>query len=103
MSIFGWSYPPGAANHPNAPWNQVEPPCAVCGRFSDTCVCPECPVCEVPGEPTCYMNGEHCGHGLQRSLDQMAGLMRLEEEQRKQAEDWDRYAEEWNNPSDELR
>jgi hypothetical protein len=49
------------------------------------------------------MNGEHCGHGLQRSLDQMAGLMRLEEEQRKQAEDWDRYAEEWNNPSDELR
>jgi hypothetical protein len=24
MSKFGWSYPPGAANDPNAPWNQDE-------------------------------------------------------------------------------
>lgn len=23
MGIFGWSYPPGAANDPNAPWNQT--------------------------------------------------------------------------------
>ncbi len=25
-NIFGWSYPPGAANDPNAPWNQEEVP-----------------------------------------------------------------------------
>lgn len=25
MSKFGWSYPPGAANDPNAPWNQDYP------------------------------------------------------------------------------
>lgn len=24
MGKFGWSYPPGAANDPNAPWNQEE-------------------------------------------------------------------------------
>ena len=23
-SMFGWSYPPGAANDPYAPWNQTE-------------------------------------------------------------------------------
>lgn len=23
MGIFGWSYPPGAAGDPNAPWNQT--------------------------------------------------------------------------------
>jgi hypothetical protein len=22
MSVFGWHYPPGAANDPNAPWNR---------------------------------------------------------------------------------
>lgn len=26
MSIFGWSYPPGAAGDPNAPWNQTSQP-----------------------------------------------------------------------------
>ena len=26
MSIFGWSYPPGAANDPYAPYNQTEEP-----------------------------------------------------------------------------
>ena len=24
MGIFGWSYPPGAANDPMAPWNQAD-------------------------------------------------------------------------------
>lgn len=23
--MFGWDYPPGAENDPNAPWNQREP------------------------------------------------------------------------------
>jgi len=33
-SVFGWDYPPGAANDPNAPWNQEDPPeeCPMCGQ-----------------------------------------------------------------------
>ena len=33
MSKFGWSYPPGAAGDPYAPYNQVEDDmhCGVCG------------------------------------------------------------------------
>jgi len=26
-NIFGWSYPPGAENDPNAPYNQPDNPC----------------------------------------------------------------------------
>lgn len=26
MGIFGWSYPPGAASDPYAPYNEIEPP-----------------------------------------------------------------------------
>ena len=34
MGKFGWHYPPGAANDPNAPWNQPDPPeCNECGGF----------------------------------------------------------------------
>ena len=52
--LFGWSYPPGAANDPNAPWNQDDGPCAVCHKPVDDCVCPECPVCHSNGDPACY-------------------------------------------------
>lgn len=45
MGIFGWSYPPGAASDPNAPYNQVDPPCQLCGKFEDKCECPECSEC----------------------------------------------------------
>jgi len=31
--IFGWSYPAGAANDPNAPWNQED---------WDSDICPQC-------------------------------------------------------------
>jgi hypothetical protein len=38
-SIFGWSYPPGAENDPNAPYNQPDPvPCKRCkgtGKLTD--------------------------------------------------------------------
>jgi hypothetical protein len=58
---FGWSYPPGAENDPNAPWNQVDDYCEVCEKPVDRCRCPECPVCGVCGDPRCYQE-----HGLVR-------------------------------------
>jgi len=39
---LGWSYPAGAENDPNAPYNQIDPP-------------EECPVC---GEPNADEDGE---------------------------------------------
>lgn len=57
---FGWWYPPGAANDPNAPYNQEDPPCEVCGQWPDDCVCPECPVCGDYGNPVCYDGGIRC-------------------------------------------
>jgi len=59
--VFGWDYPPGAAGDPSAPWNQDsdEPPCAVCDRPLDECLCPECPVCGAVGDPACVEQ-----HGL---------------------------------------
>ena len=30
MGIFGWNYPPGAENDPNAPWNQDSAPLYIC-------------------------------------------------------------------------
>lgn len=86
-SIFGWSYPPGAANDPNAPYNQTDDgPCVVCAQPIDDCICPECPVCGEPGNPKCYrIDGlyppmgdlrhldpnDRPDHGLQRSLAQV--------------------------------
>lgn len=60
MSKFGWSYPAGAANDPFAPYNQTEQPCAVCGQWPDNCICPECSVCGVQGDPICYDSGIDC-------------------------------------------
>jgi hypothetical protein len=58
-SKFGWSYPPGAANDPNAPYNQDDDgPCAVCCKCVTDCICPECPVCGETGNPKCYLE-EH--------------------------------------------
>ena len=33
--------------------------CDVCGHDPDCCTCPECPVCCITGDPSCYEN-----HGL---------------------------------------
>ena len=72
-SIFGWSYPPGAANDPNAPYNQDDPPCAVCGNFEAECICPECSTCGGIGDPNCY---DH--HGLVRNTEQIVSLAAAE-------------------------
>ena len=62
---FGWSYPAGAADDANAPYNQDDPPCEVCGKWLDDpaihegcCDCPECPKCGEVGNPECYRS---CG------------------------------------------
>lgn len=61
MSKFGWSYPPGAANDPNAPYNQNDDgPCEVCGQSYDDCICPECTTCGQIGDPACYDGGYTC-------------------------------------------
>jgi hypothetical protein len=93
-SIFGWDLPPGVSMRDLDP---PECPCDVCGRLSNDCICPECPICDVPGDPGCYLDGSYTGHGLQRSLAQMAGLMRLEEEYRREVEADARYAKEWHD------
>lgn len=72
-SIFGWSYPPGAANDPSAPYNQVDPPCGVCGHDCEACICPECPVCGAQGDPGCYD-----AHGLERTPAQVDSLREAE-------------------------
>jgi hypothetical protein len=69
MSIFGWSYPPGAASDPYAPYNQEEGPCDVCGNFVDDCICPECPECGSHGDEWCYER-----HGLVRCRAQIESL-----------------------------
>ncbi len=58
-AIFGWHYPPGTANDPNAPWNQIDPPCELCGETPGyDCECPECPVCGEVGNPACDINDQ---------------------------------------------
>jgi len=36
-----------------------DPPCEICGKFPEDCICPECPVCGNYGDPKCYQE-----HGL---------------------------------------
>lgn len=91
--IFGWSYPPGAASDPNAPWNQQEGPCDVCGMCIDLCVCPECPMCGETGNRECY--GGDLPH-LQISQEQIESLL-LNTERREE----ENYA--WEEPyTDEM-
>jgi hypothetical protein len=61
--IFGWSYPPGAATDPNAPYNQNGPYiCEVCLCDSEVdCQCEECPICGAYGDPKCYSPGHELG------------------------------------------
>jgi hypothetical protein len=86
-SVFGWSYPPGAANDPNAPWNQQAGPCEVCGlEVEDDCICQECPVCGAHGDPKCYRE-----HGLVRTEEQKASYKKAEKQWLADAEAYDAY------------
>lgn len=83
---YGSNYPPGAAGDPNAPWNQVEGPCDVCGKNVDDCICPECPVCGEIGRVNCYEDFSETNHGLKMNQEQKVSLddfNRQEEENRR--------------------
>lgn len=51
--------------------DQPDPRCEVCGADPSRCVCPECPVCGVVGDPACYP-----GHGLEKTEEQIAEAIR---------------------------
>jgi hypothetical protein len=83
MGIFGWSYPPGCNS---VPGDEPDPPCEVCGGHPDICICPECPVCHVVGDPACYDPARKDRHGLVRNQDQIEGMAILEKIQKDMAE-----------------
>lgn len=69
MSIFGWSLPPGCGTLPG----EEEYPCAVCGRFEEKCICPECHECGSVGDPECYES-----HGMELSQEQIESAEEME-------------------------
>lgn len=81
--VFGYSYPAGAENDPNAPYNQIEEP-------------EECPVCGEPnvdkeGNPTYPHDPSFCSNECYISY-----CIRLEEDDlRYEEENDDRYDDEW--------
>jgi len=88
MGTFGWSYPPGCTH---LPWDE-EYPCDVCGNPSDSCICPECPICGANGDPKCYEE-----HGMIRSEEQVVSMI---EYQKAIAEENDNY---WRKFEEEER
>lgn len=42
------------------PYEEADPPCALCGKDPYDCACPECPKCGFAGDPDCY-NPDGCG------------------------------------------
>jgi hypothetical protein len=92
--MFGWDYPPGAANDPSAPYNQQDPPCEVCAKSCDNCICPECPVCQSNGDPACYKN-----HGLVLNAEQIQSQEAAKEQEKIEAAFWEDYAK--SHPEEE--
>src|SRR5262245_60118670 len=111
-SVFGWSYPPGAASDPNAPWNQNDDgPCEVCCKPVDLCICPECPHCGAVGAPHCYTNDHKAEHGVRFMLSREQIMSReeariavLEERvrERKSGLEWMRDHEDWGLASEDC-
>lgn len=65
MTDFGWHYPPGAENDPNAPWNlpDAEPlTCNECGHEGDwdTYDGDDCPECDEGTMIDPYLANEPC-------------------------------------------
>jgi len=72
MSVFGWSYPPGAANDPNAPWNRVE---------WEEDYCPECKTRYADGTLEVLESGNepeppypYCSQACSDAADEQARL-----------------------------
>jgi hypothetical protein len=66
MGIFGWSYPPGCNGPPEDGEHEY---CMICGDHYDSCICPECKICNSYGDPYCYIN-----HGMRRTEEQKFSL-----------------------------
>ena len=45
--------------------------CEMCGCEAGSCICPECPVCDEAGNPSCYKE-----HGMVESDDQIDSRIR---------------------------
>tara|TARA_R100000306_G_C4243606_1_gene76938 strand:- start:8 stop:436 length:429 start_codon:yes stop_codon:yes gene_type:complete len=56
QDVFGWSYPAGCSGPPE---DDYAVGCDVCQQEISWCECPECPVCDVAGDPDCF--GTHVG------------------------------------------
>ena len=69
-------------------WMTEDPPCEVCCKDVQDCICPECPVCGTAGDLICYAEPP-VGHGLTLSPEQMqsAGEARMREQKRREQDD----------------
>jgi hypothetical protein len=53
--MTGFNLPPGCTSRMIDEALGLDEPCDVCGGSPEVdCICPECPVCESFGDPTCY-------------------------------------------------
>jgi hypothetical protein len=93
---FGWSYPPGAANDPYAPYNEVEGPCQCCGKAVNDCICPECSTCGEVGNPECYAK-----HNMVPTAEQRASLMDFQQRQEAAAAAEEKMWAEWDGNHNE--
>jgi hypothetical protein len=108
MGLFGWDLPPGCRAC-DLPGGEPDPPCEICGKDVDSCICPECPVCFQQGAPECYNpnpticdkgtdlalcdhpSGAHCS--LVRTQAQIDSLAQAEAEWKDMGSDHDGYDE----------
>jgi len=97
-------------------WRDDDPPdqegfpCDVCGQGEYDCICPVCPECECQGNLSCYRDnllyllpsafdwrpslaGE--GHGLVRSLAQVALRTDMDRQIWEEDQQWEGYTQEW--------
>lgn len=72
--MTGWNLPPGC-NVSDLPGNGPEPPCEVCGKELEDCICPSCPQCHSVGEPKCYEQ-----HGMVRTQEQIDSFKEAQKE-----------------------
>ena len=87
MGIFGWDYPAGCSS---TPFDEPDPPCAICGEDIEVCSCPECPICGDIGNPRCYLD-----HGMRRTELQKFTLECAERQWEEDAKSWNDYAYDW--------
>lgn len=76
--MAGFNLPPGVTTAMIDRAAGVGAMCECCGNTVEDCFCPECPVCEVAGEPNCYHeNVQTIGHGLKFTAQQLIGQTKV--------------------------